>query len=81
MSTVTQRTGVSWQGTTYIYVTVVAEQEGDQWVSFCKELGTASCGDTSQEAFANLDEAVQVYLETLAEYGEFDRVFGGRGIG
>ena len=67
-------------GTTYIYVTGVVEREGDQWVSFCKELGTASCGETPEEAFANLDEAVQVYLETLAEYGELDRVFGERGI-
>ena len=63
-------------GTAYIYVTGVAEREGDQWVSFCKELGTASCGDTPEEALANLDEAVQLYLETLAEYGELSRVFG-----
>ena len=67
-------------GTAYIYVTGVAEREGDQWVSFCKELGTASCGDTPEKALANLDEALQVYLETLAEYGELDRVFGERGI-
>ena len=67
-------------GTTYIYVTGVVEPEGDLWVSFCKELGTASCGDTAEEAFTNLDEAVQIYLETLAEYGELDRVFGERGI-
>ncbi len=67
-------------GTAYIYVTGVAEREGDQWVSFCKKLGTASGGDTPEEALANLDEAVQVYLETLAEYGELDRVFGERGI-
>ena len=67
-------------GTAYIYVTGVVEREGDQWVSFCEELGTASCGDTPEEAFGNLDEALQVYLETLAEYGELDRVFGERGI-
>ena len=67
-------------GTAYIYVTGVAEREGDQWASFCEELGTASCGDTPEEAFANLDEAVQVYLETLAEYGELNRVFGECGI-
>jgi predicted RNase H-like HicB family nuclease len=71
---------VAIRGTAYIYVTGVAEREGDQWVSFCKELGTASCGDTPEEALANLDEAVQVYLETLAEYGELDRVLDERGI-
>ena len=63
-----------------VILTSVVEEEGDQFVSFCTELGTASCGDSIEEALANLQEAIWVHLNALEETGERERVFGERGI-
>ena len=63
-----------------IVLTSVVEQEDNQFVSFCVELGTASCGDTVQEAYENLQEAIWVHLNELEETGERDRVFRERNI-
>lgn len=63
-----------------VVLTSVVEGEGDQFVSFCIELGTASCGDTIQEALDNLQEAIWVHLSALEETGERDRMFRELGI-
>ena len=63
-----------------VVLTSVVEPEDDMFVSTCIELGTASCGDTIQEAFENLDEAIAVHLNALEELGETERVFHERGI-
>ena len=63
-----------------VVLTSIVEPEGDMFVSTCVELGTASCGDTIQEAFENLDEAIAVHLDALEEVGETERVFEERGI-
>ena len=63
-----------------IVLTTLVEPEGDKYVSWCEELGTASCGDTVEEAFANILEAVEVHLNGLEEVGETERVFEERGI-
>ena len=63
-----------------VVLTSVVEPEGEMFVSTCIELGTASCGDTIQEAFDNLDEAIAVHLNALEELGETERVFHERGI-
>ena len=63
-----------------IILTEVVEEECDQFVSYCQELGTSSCGDTIQEALANLEEAIWVHLNALEETGERDRVFRERNI-
>ncbi|MDI6908017.1 MAG: type II toxin-antitoxin system HicB family antitoxin [Thermoanaerobacterales bacterium] len=39
------------------------------YVSKCPELGVASAGDTIEEAFLNLKEAVELYLENAEELG------------
>lgn len=64
----------------FIVLTEIVEKEDDQFVSTCPELGTASCGDTIEEAFANLEEAIEVHLSALEETGERDRFFSERGI-
>ena len=56
-----------------VVLTSVVEPEGDMFVSTCIELGTASCGDTIQEAFDNLEEAIAVHLNALEEIGETER--------
>ena len=37
-----------------IVLTELVEPDGDQFAAYCLELGTASCGDTIEEAFTNL---------------------------
>ena len=54
----------------FIFVTGIVEPEGDQFVSYCRELGTTSCGDTVDEAFYALKEAITVHLDDLADMGE-----------
>lgn len=44
-------------------LTATIWQEEDAYVSFCPELGVASCGDSPDDALAMLKEAVELYLE------------------
>jgi predicted RNase H-like HicB family nuclease len=46
------------------------EAEDDQICVHCPELGVSSCADTPDEARAYIQEAVELYLETLEEIGE-----------
>jgi len=64
----------------YIVVTGIVEREGNQFVSHCRELGTSSCGDTVEEAFRNLEDAIEVHLSALEETGEILRVLRERHI-
>ena len=50
-----------------ILLTQVVTEEDGQYVSHCPELGTVSCGSTLDEAFANLEEAIEVHLSALEE--------------
>jgi predicted RNase H-like HicB family nuclease len=51
------------------HLTGVFWPEGGVYVSKCPELGVASCGDTVEEAMANLREAVELYLENARRLG------------
>lgn len=64
----------------FITLTFVIEKEGRQYSAVCRELGTASCGDTVDEALENIREAVNVDLNTLEQIGERARIFRERGI-
>ena len=44
-------------------VTAVLTPEDDGYVAYNPETGTASQGDTIEEALSNLREAVELYLE------------------
>ena len=44
-------------------VTAVLTPEDDGYVAYNPETGTASQGDTIEDALANLREAVELYLE------------------
>jgi len=63
-----------------ITVTFLVYQEDDQYAAECRELGTTSCGDTLDEAFENIQEAVSLHLETLDELGELEAFIQKRGI-
>jgi predicted RNase H-like HicB family nuclease len=43
--------------------TAVLHKEGNLYVAECLEVGTASQGQTLEEALANLKEATELYLE------------------
>jgi predicted RNase H-like HicB family nuclease len=43
--------------------TAVVHKEDDLYVAECPEVGTASQGETIEEAVRNLQEATEVYLE------------------
>ena len=64
----------------YVILTLVVDEEDGQFAAHCPELGTATCGDTIQEALANLREAVTVHLDALEEVGTRERVFAERKI-
>ena len=68
------------QSTGYIVLTGVVEEEDGQFVSYCRELGTASCGDTISEALDNLGEAIELNIEGLEEVGELERTLRERNI-
>jgi len=55
-----------------VHLTGVFWPEGDVYVSKCPELGVASCGDTVEEAMANLREAAELYLENARRLGIFE---------
>ena len=57
----------------FIVLTGFAEEEDGQFVSYCRELGTASCGDTVAEALDNLREAIEPNIDGLEEVGELER--------
>ena len=43
--------------------TAVVHKEGMLYVAECPEVGTASQGDSFEEAISNLQEATELYLE------------------
>ncbi len=64
----------------YVLLTVSIHQEGKHFLSKCEDLGTASFGDTIDEALANLKDAVLLHLNTLEYLGDRERVFKERRI-
>jgi predicted RNase H-like HicB family nuclease len=53
-------------------LTAIIEREGEGYVSLCPELDVASQGDTIELARKNLQEAVELFLET-ADASEIER--------
>lgn len=72
----------SLQARGYITVifTVHHDDETNQYVSRCVELGISSSGKDLDQAFDRIAEATHLYLNTLEEVGERERVFSERGI-
>ena len=53
-------------------LTAIIEREGDGYVSLCPEVDIASQGDTIEAARKNLQEAVELFIET-ADRSEIGR--------
>ncbi|MBN1862552.1 MAG: type II toxin-antitoxin system HicB family antitoxin [Dehalococcoidales bacterium] len=64
----------------YIELSVWIRKENNQYSSWCPELDVASCGDSIEEACENLHDAVDLYLDTLAEEGELSTILQERDI-
>ena len=75
-----ERMNVESVGSIGVTHAVLPEKEDGQFISVCPELDVMSCGDSIEEAFANLEEAIDVYLSALGEVGERMRVLQERGI-
>ena len=56
----------------FLDLTAVIWQEGDDFVSLCPELGVSSCGSTLEDATAMLQEAVDLYLENVRDLDMLD---------
>jgi predicted RNase H-like HicB family nuclease len=52
-------------------LTAIIEREDDMYVALCPELDIASQGSTPEEAQSNLNEAVELFMET-ADPSEMD---------
>ena len=57
-------------------LTAIIRAEGGGYVSLCPELDVASQGDSVEEARANLQEAVELFVES-ADAAEIKARFGG----
>ena len=64
----------------FIALTLEVTEEAKRFVSRCRELGTASCGDTVDEAFENIKDATIEYLNAIERLGERPRIFKEKGI-
>ena len=64
----------------YVALTLMVAREGKHFVCRCVELGTASCGDSFDEALANIEEATLEYLNSIERLGERPRIFKEKGI-
>lgn len=64
----------------YITVTFRIHEEDGQYVGRCVELGVSSCAKSLDKALKRAQEATMLYLNTLEEVGERERVFAEAGI-
>jgi len=65
----------------YITVTIIFEEEKDgRWTAECKELGTATFGNSLQEAKEFIEEAIELNLNSLERNGQIERFFKENGI-
>lgn len=55
-------------------LTAILHWEEDVYVAECPEVGTASQGETVEEALANLKEATELYLEEFPNFDTSPRI-------
>lgn len=60
----------------YVFLTIIFQKEQDgRWTAECKELGTATFGNSFEDAQQKIEEAICLHLDTLEEVGEVERFF------
>jgi len=65
---------------TMVTLRLEVEREEDLYVAHCPELDISSYGDTVEDAFDHLKDAIVLYLDTIEQNGERERIFRERGI-
>jgi len=68
------------EGNRCIRVTIRIEPSDRQYASYCDELDVASCGDTLEEAFENIKDAIAVTLNGWERRGVRAKKFREKGI-
>jgi len=61
-------------------ISVFVRKEGEQYASWCPELDIASCGDSIEDACIALDDAIDVYLDSIIKEGEILKILEERGF-
>ena len=62
-------------GTLKVRVVLEYDAEAGSYAAYCPELpGCASAGDTEEEAFRNIREAIELYLEPAGDVGKGAKV-------
>jgi len=64
----------------YIIIRHVIKKEGAGYSACCPELDVCSQGKNVEEANENLKEAVTLYLETMDELGQREKIFKKKNI-
>jgi len=64
----------------YIMLTFKFHREDGQYVARCVELGVSTCAESLEKAMQRIEEATTLYLTTLEDVGESERVFEEAGI-
>lgn len=49
-------------------------KEGSMYTSYCPELDVASCGKTIEQAWKNLNEALQIFIEETTKKGTLEEL-------
>lgn len=57
-----------------LILTIVVRKEQGRYSSWCPELDVASQGDTVEEARQNLQEAVELQVDTMVENGDLNEL-------
>ena len=63
-----------------ISLTLTITEEENGFSALGEETGTASCGDTLDEAVRNIKDAVATELKTMQHLGELERYLSEKGI-
>ena len=74
---VQERASQLWREQMNYQITALIEREGDGYVSRCPELDVTSQGDSIEEARANLQEAVALFLECASPEEIEERLHNG----
>jgi predicted RNase H-like HicB family nuclease len=56
-------------------------KEGDTFIAYAPELDLSSCGHSVEEAEKNLQEAVELFIETAEEQGTLKEILEEAGFG
>lgn len=64
----------------YLLMTAVIEADGGQFAAHCPELDVSSFGDSVEDAYTHLREAVELHVSCLAGHGELRTELERRGV-